>query len=133
MKDFKSYLLERAMGWPAFCVTRANMPQIHYLRFRKFIEDLGVGFSYSTETNWDDIHPTQNDFNQEKVDKIIDSYDPSKEKPPIIVSEDGFVLDGHHRYYAASQAKLGWDILAVDLPINKLMKLAYDFIEYDNS
>jgi ParB-like chromosome segregation protein Spo0J len=42
------------------------------------------------------IKPTQKDFNLDKVLTLVDS---SVDKP-IIVSVDGYVLDGHHRYLA---------------------------------
>tara|TARA_B100000929_G_scaffold290599_1_gene284932 strand:- start:76733 stop:77134 length:402 start_codon:yes stop_codon:yes gene_type:complete len=133
MKLLKEYLLSKKPSWPAFCVSRSNMPQLHYPSFKKFVERLEIGFSESLESNWDDIQPTQTDFDQNKVDKIINSYNESDDKTPILISEDRFVLDGHHRYYAAKQGSLPWPIMEINLPINKLMKLAYDFIEYENS
>jgi len=48
----------------------------------------------------------------------------------IVVSNDLFVLDGHHRYFAAAQSGVKTiKAVLVDTTINKLLSAAYAFLE----
>jgi ParB-like chromosome segregation protein Spo0J len=75
--------------------------------------------------------PTQTDFNQDKVDQIKSdwNYIVGNQKPIIASKEDGFVLDGHHRFFAAKQLGTGINVIFVDLPINKLLAISNIFLD----
>jgi ParB-like nuclease domain len=51
---------------------------------------------------------------------------------PIIVTSDGYVLDGHHRWAAALALGRNWDAYVVDLPIRKAFEVAGDFNDRHN-
>lgn len=46
---------------------------------------------------------------------------------PILVSRDGYVLDGHHRYVAAVMARKKVTVIRIDLPIETLLERAAEF------
>lgn len=68
----------------------------------------------------DMLEPTQSNFNQEKVDRIVASGDLGK---PVVVSSDAFVLDGHHRWLAAKELDVRLPVRVVSLTIDKLHDL----------
>lgn len=45
------------------------------------------------------LHPSQKEIYQSKVDDIISKSDPYTIKP-IIISSDNYIVDGHHRWVA---------------------------------
>lgn len=79
---------------------RCDMPQLtNFDAFHKDLTDAGhqLGHDYVKP---DTLTPTQKHFNQEKVDKL--KKDGWGDKG-IIVSNDNYVIDGHHRWLAAHQ------------------------------
>ncbi|USV40833.1 hypothetical protein [Xanthomonas phage BUDD] len=85
---------------------RHGMPQL--TQFDAFMDDLkanDIGTEVKSLSPWK-LTPTQGNFNEEKVDFLIDQK--KWDAKPIITSADGYVVDGHHRWLAA--AKLGKDV-----------------------
>ena len=125
MKEFNHVLKEELVPFSAFLIARMSMPQIKDVAdFKSYLDNIGI----DTEDMYGTVEvfkPTQFDYDQNKVDRIISSD--MKNHKPIIVSQDYFVLDGHHRYYAALQSESPINILYVNLPINKLLKMAYEY------
>jgi hypothetical protein len=82
-------------------ITRDQMPQIDGKHIPEFLSWLrlekGVGVE-TREMNVSDLKPSQGELDTDKADKIWDEK--SAKEFPIIVSNDGFVLDGHHRWLA---------------------------------
>jgi disulfide oxidoreductase YuzD len=129
MQTFAQFINETP-SFSAFLISRVSMPQIRNVSdFGQFLDQLGVSGTY-TEIDPQNYNPTQTDFDQSKVDRLIAAED--QETTPIIVSEDNFVADGHHRFYAALQSSSTVQALIVNLPINKLLKLMYDYTELRN-
>lgn len=105
------------------------MPQIKNIpHFINYVNHLGIGTEEKIISDIDSYSPTQFDFDQDKVDRIIE--DDKKRSKPILVSSDGYILDGHHRYQAASQSGLAATVIEIDLNINKALKLAIDYVEH---
>lgn len=54
-------------------------------------------------TKCSDLKPIQENAIKEKVRSMVDDLGdmPLKEWPPIIISEDNYIVDGHHRWLAA--------------------------------
>lgn len=130
MQRFKQFLTEYgSQPFSAFLVARVSMPQINNVNdFTNFLDQLGVDVVSGLQSV-SHLHPTQTDYDQEKVDRIVSHMHTDNDLTPIIISNDGFVADGHHRYYAAKQSELEINVLVVSLPINKLLKLMYDYTE----
>lgn len=128
MKDFKTFLREQTTEYSAFALPRTQMPQINNMdHFINFIERLKISYS-KTHGYVDHLKPTQYGYDEVKVAKLASELTNSSK--PIVVSSDGFILDGHHRYFAAiSDDGMKLNQIIVELPLNKLLKLAMDYIE----
>jgi len=127
MKSFKQFIHEEQFQAPGFSIARISMPQIKIVsHFENYVQHLGIKTSYK-QYYAPNLRPTQTDFDQTKVDRII--ADQKIDSKPIIVSSDGYILDGHHRYQAAVQTMSDISVLEIDLPINKLLKLSIDYVE----
>lgn len=128
MKSFTSFLYETATYVAGgFNIARSEMPQIEdQEKFADYLESLGydvMAVAISPKI----LKPTQIEFDQAKVDSIKGS---KSDLQPIIVSDDYFVLDGHHRYFAALQMDVAnIPVYYVGVGINKLLRHAYEFIE----
>lgn len=131
MKSFRQFINEdtNRFNFPAFFVARLTMPQITNIHhFVNYVNHLGITTEEKKVTGISHKYqPTQFDFDQQKVDRII--ADSEKASKPILATSDGYILDGHHRYQAASQEDLEVSVIEIDLPINKALKLAQDYLE----
>lgn len=79
---------------------RVDMPQLtNFDAFHKDLTDSGHQLGHDF-VKPDTLQPMQKHFNQEKVDKLKQQGWGDK---GIIVSKDNYVIDGHHRWVAASQ------------------------------
>ena len=97
---------------------RINLPQI--AQHEEFIKDLtisGVNL-HKASVDPNTLEPTQSEFNHEKVAKLVGNG--GYKTFPIITSNDGFIVDGHHRWKASQVAKDNIDILKIDMAYNDL-------------
>ena len=123
MLSFKQYVHEQSVIG-GFNISRADMPQIvDQEAFVAYLEFVGVQV-IKLPVPVAHIKPTQVEFDQAKVDNIKAPYG------SIIVAEDNFILDGHHRFFAA-KGDAGCDMIDCIMcgtPINQLLKHANDFL-----
>ncbi len=85
-----------------FGIGRGQMPQIASERLGEYMQAMerqGIKFTHTT-MKLEDLRITQNEYNKFKVMKLMDVYKKGKKVLPILVSSDGFVLDGSHRFIA---------------------------------
>jgi hypothetical protein len=128
MKPFKEFITEQ------FMIARINMPQIDDVsKFTEWLtESMGVGSSpYMGLVDY--FKPLQAEgFDEDKIRNICMGMrkDPDSipSMKPIIVSEDGYVVDGHHRYFAAIREQVKIPYIVIDTTANKLLKLAYEYV-----
>lgn len=126
MKSFKTFLEEsQTFVSGGFNIARSEMPQLNDIdAFIDHIERSGI-LALNIELRVDSLKPTQIEYDQSKVDSMI-----GKDLGRIVVSNDLFVLDGHHRYFAAAQSGVKTiKAVLVDTTINKLLNAAYAFLE----
>ena len=96
---------------------RNDMPQIGAAQsFIKYLKDNGVTSNLTT-IKADDYKSSQMEFDPSK----IESMRQSKSTNPIIVSNDGHILDGHHRWLADKMENRPCDAYVCDLPILDLL------------
>ena len=86
-------------GFEPFDVDREDMPQIPKDQedaFLDYLDQEGIAFD-NESVDPRSLKPTQTEFNTDKLKK------PKKDKTPrpIIISQDNYVLDGHHRWTSA--------------------------------
>jgi hypothetical protein len=131
MRTFKQYIndTEDTVLIPgAYMVPRSQMPQIHDQKsFLNYIVRSGAKWSYDV-VSVDSLKPLQSFVDRNKVKKFTVKH---IYKTPIIVSSDNFILDGHHRYFAALESTIqDLTVIRVALNINKLFQLTQEYLEY---
>ncbi|QXW17422.1 PLxRFG domain-containing protein [Comamonas aquatica] len=107
-------------------IPRAQMPQIkavHRGAMTNFMNARGVKHE-EQEVAADTLKPTQAEFSKEKVAR-------AKDAPPtdrsVLVSKDGYVLDGHHQWMAALEKGEQVKVIRLDAEIDQLLTLAHEF------
>lgn len=120
-------------AWTAFTpesgtlnVPRADMPQIksaHRGAMVNFLKARGIEAEQG-EVPADMLKPTQAEFSPEKVTRALgfDGTDRS-----ILVSSDGYVLDGHHQWLAKREAGENVKVIRLDAPIAELLPTVKEF------
>jgi len=109
----------------AYPITRSSMPQLDADDFKATLDFAGIPYDVHN-VDGTKLRPTQSDYDPEKVKAILSNLQDAAANgkgdvgPPIITSNDGFVLDGHHRYIASTLADVPIKTIQVDLPINQL-------------
>jgi hypothetical protein len=130
MKRFSKFIQERIeipnkrdLGFK-----RKEMPQVEGKNIPKFLDFLKSNGVKYTEKLVDSksLRPTQSQFNQEKIQGMIDTID-AKKQHPIMVSKDGYVIDGHHRWLAYYNMGRKMPVYQIDLNINDALDQMHDF------
>lgn len=125
--SLRKYLEEQAA---AFNISRVSMPQIEDQEsFIIYVQSKGIDTVWG-EHSIDYIKPIQTDIDQEKVIALA-----KKEiLKPIIVSDMGYILDGHHRYFASIlNDNETISTYRVNTGINQLLAIANDYVEQEGS
>jgi hypothetical protein len=74
------------------------------------------------------LRPSQEEINRERVEDVADDirYKKLDPKVPLIVSRDGYVIDGHHRWaaYRVDRPKARMPVLVVDASARDVLSVA---------
>lgn len=130
--DLKSII--RDIKASSLGIPRRSMPQItgkHIDDFKKYITKERIRQRVIT------IDPTkykasQKEFNDQKVLKLYQDNQ-AISKNPIIVSKDGYVIDGHHRWIAVflqnetKNRRQTMQAIEIDLPARKLIDVMKNY------
>ena len=103
-------------------IDRKKMPQIpraHRERFLEAMEHAGVTITVESVDPLT-LKPTQNEISARNVAEKLREYeaDTGKEFPPLLVSKENRILDGHHHW--GMMATLAVDVPSVKVPIYRL-------------
>ncbi len=119
--------------WTAFSeqsgskqIPRAQMPQIkaeHRGAMVQFLKGRDVTHE-QLEVDAQSLKPTQLEFSPGKVQRAKE-YEGGERS--ILVSNDGYVLDGHHQWLAAREKGEPVKVIKLDAPIDELIPLAHEF------
>jgi hypothetical protein len=117
----------RHASLPGLGLSRAEMPQIKsgdMDEFLQYARDHGVDVDRTT-MRVGDLAPTQNEYNPEHAAQLTDAA----LRKPLVVSQDGHVLDGHNRWARLHEidpdAKI--DVNRVNLPTMSALGLMHSF------
>jgi len=109
-------------------IPRDKMPQIASTDVPEFLRWLeGKGVKSSKEkVRVDSLKPSQGEINIDKVRSLIGKKEADK---PSIVSDDDYILDGHHRWLAFLQEDPTtlMDCYRIQTGIDNLIRLGRDF------
>ena len=110
-------------------IPRANMPQVA-IRLRPamlaFMESKGISYERE-DIAADEIKPTQAEYSLVKAERARNIADDRSDKSAVLVSSDGYVLDGHHRWVAKAQEKQPVNVIRFDAPIDRLLDAVREF------
>lgn len=106
---------------------REDMPQIPKKFQAEFLQELDADTPVRHEVvKADTLKPTQGDYKTDTITGMVDSgVDPNRGS--IVVSSDGYVLDGHHRWAASALSGQSIHAIKVGLPIRRLLYAAEQF------
>lgn len=103
--------------------SRSLMPQIdNHDEYLKYLDDKKISY-VKQKLPTSELKSTQMEFNKDKVAEMMNSREAVK---PIIVSNDGYILDGHHRWLADYNKDKNAETrsIVVNLPILELMRVS---------
>lgn len=115
---------------------RSAMPQIPDNLRDSFVGELRKSGVKVADDSVDPktLNPAQSNLAGPKVGQLVRMLrrDGSLPGEPIFISNDGFILDGHHRWAAAAIVSVDTPgiripVTRVDLPIKELLKVGLDF------
>ncbi len=121
----KAWLLRGNAG-----IARIDMPQIRSDLISQFVEHLEEHGVKKGKKMVGELKATQSELHMDKVRKL--ASDPGARehlRKPVIVSSDGHILDGHHRWAALAMEDPTSEIptIEVNLPIKRLIEVAKEF------
>lgn len=105
-------------------VPRAEMPQIkaeHRGAMVNFLKGKFIG-SQKVEVDANTLKPTQAEFSRDKVQQALD-YEGGDRS--ILISSDGYVVDGHHQWLANLDGKV--QAIRIDAPIQEILDVIKQF------
>jgi 2'-5' RNA ligase/GNAT superfamily N-acetyltransferase len=114
----------RIFGGEGLGIARDEMPQIprkHRAQFLQEMEEAGVKI---VEESVDPLtlKPTQKEVSAKQVGEMLDRFDRGEDDrgfPPLLVSDEDRVLDGHHHW--GTMAAFAVDVPEATVPIYRLM------------
>lgn len=120
-------------------IPRRQMPQIRahlHKEFFDWLAERGVAVK-RTRRKVRDLRATQREIDPEMVDRVVSNgVEKLLSQAPVLASEDGYILDGHHRWAAllVSRPDAEMDLLEVQAPIREVLAHAWAFpgVEYSN-
>lgn len=97
-------------------MNRKELPQAEPEELKAKLQSRNVPFTEeSVQANL--LNPVQKRVGRSKVDEIKTSVSSGQPLKPIVVSKDGYIIDGHHRWAAARE--LGIDVKVLRLSANR--------------
>ena len=108
-------------------------------QFKVLLKRNGVAVSEPQSVAADQLKATQTELVGAKVAGMAKALETEPNHPkitaPIYVSNDGYVLDGHHRWAAVTSSAVAsgkpamMNVRVIDLPIKELVKISNDFAD----
>ena len=111
---------------------RSDMPQVSkddMPEAFKILKDKGIGVSMKTVLPKNLKH-SQKQVNTKKVQSIVKDIKSGKKMPPMVISNDDWIVDGHHRKmgFVENDPEERKDVVMIDLPRDKAIA-AYKWVE----
>lgn len=134
MKSFKSFVREFNVTVPSkkdtMDIERKDMPQIKSKDLKDFFVFLKKNGVKTVKKTVDakKLKATQSQFDKDKIKKAIDDISSgSMPNKPIMVSKDGYVIDGHHRWLAFYNLNRKIDVFEANVNAKELIGLMKEY------
>ena len=133
MERFKSYIAEFKVEYPdakkTLGIPRDKMPQVKskdYDELIAFLKKRNIRMA-KKKIKANQLKATQSNFNTDKIVQAVDKYKTLATAKPIIVSSDGYVIDGHHRWLGAVNVGGDISIMQASVKAKELLDAINDF------
>lgn len=133
MKRFSSYIAELKVEYPdakkTLGIPRDRMPQVKskdYDELIAFLKKRKIRMA-KKKIKANQLKATQSNFNKDKIVQAVDKYKTLATAKPIIVSSDGYVIDGHHRWLGAVNVGGDISIMQASVKAKELLDAINDF------
>jgi uncharacterized protein (DUF1015 family) len=109
-------------------LARVDMPQVSQNELPKVyiqLTNAGVQCKYGV-IECAKLKPVQEGINREKVENIKQAIADGADLGHIVISKEGYIIDGHHRWVAMKEAyseKKKINAIQINLPKNKALKV----------
>ena len=117
------------------CLTRSELPQINskdVANFRNWLDERGVE-SFETRMEVGELTPIQKEINSSKVRSMMEKHSAGEidlvSGKPIMVSQDEYLIDGHHRWFALKELDPSneMETINIAMDINQLLGLMKEY------
>lgn len=103
-------------------ISRNDMPQLNPKAHTELLRRLNIDCIPWRRTTRvvSQLTPSQGEFNVDKVESMMGNLDNQK---PIIISSEGYIIDGHHRWLAEynTDKNSDIDVIVISMPFNDLI------------
>lgn len=133
MLSFKRFVKEYHIWHPPASktkgVARGDMPQVRTSDYEKLIRFLNTKDIKlkKMKVRADTLKATQRNFNKDKIASAAQNYSTLHKAKPIIVSKDGYIIDGHHRWLGAVNVGGEINIYKANVNVNDLLDAVREF------
>ena len=112
-------------------VKRSDMPQVSKADYPEFFEYLkanGATFEMQRDIPANTFKSTQGEFSDSGVERSMTKLLKGAKKKPIIVSQDNYIIDGHHRWLVAMNlGNSTVDTIKISMDADELLALVKAF------
>jgi len=114
---------------PQFTLRRAPFSQNPLKKFRKFIKTKYGIKSKETTRMAIDLKPSQSEISKVRVEGLIEDNLVDSMEVPIVVSNNDYVIDGHHRWavFRLKAPKKPIKAVVIDAPVRDVLGMAVDW------
>lgn len=113
-------------------IARKDMPQIRsddMKKFETFLRDQSISIT-DVKIEASKILPVQSEISKEKTEGMVFAHELGTfdvTKKPVLLSNDNYLMDGHHRWAASDELGLSMNGRMVDLPSDQLLEMMEQF------
>ena len=122
-------------------LARAELPQIKSTdmsNFREWLETEKGVESFESKMEVGELSPIQKEINLEKTDSMKTKHEAGTidliSGKPVMVSNDEYIIDGHHRWYALRELdeEIEMETINIDLSVQELLSVVQEYpnVEY---
>ena len=112
-------------------IKRSDMPQVSkkdYPEFFEYLKSNGATFEMQRDIPANTFKSTQGEFSDAGVERSMTKLSKGAPKKPIIVSQDNYIIDGHHRWLVAMNlGNSTVDTIKISMDSDELLALVKAF------
>ena len=114
---------------PQFTVRNKPFSQKYINDFRRYLKTKYGIKSRKTTRTAKELNPSQNEISRARVEGLLEDNLIEKQELPMVVSKNGYIVDGHHRWAAfrLKAPKKDMDVVEIDAPIRDILGISIEW------